>query len=194
MSTREQFTKAFHQGNSQNIDSPTMHMEPEVEILNELSDTVNNNVFQTPAKQRSIENIQSQLSEGEKSASDIMSVDKVDPIALVKLPIVMQIDESLMMLGDIESPNKALHDIVTHKVDNRLEDTVSSVDEDDFNTVIEDLILKDTESYQRGKQGLINQRYDQVFYLEHQISKVTKCISTGTNASQVSQICFCGFT
>lgn len=72
-------------------------------------------------------------------------------MALVEIPTVMQIDESLMILGDIESPNKALYDIVTHKVDNRLEDTVSSVDEDDFNTVIEDLILKDTESYQRGK-------------------------------------------
>lgn len=49
-------------------------------------------------------------------------------MSLVEIPTIVQIDESVMMLGAIEQPNKTLHDIITHKVENRVEDTKSKED------------------------------------------------------------------
>lgn len=50
-STREWMINAFHQDMSKNNDSLAMNVEPEVEVLNKISDAVKNDELQTPTIQ-----------------------------------------------------------------------------------------------------------------------------------------------
>lgn len=65
-----------------------------------------------------------------------------DSMELLEIPTIMQIDEFLMVLGDYESPIKALHAIVTHKVDHRLDDAIINEDARMMKAKNEEQIIK----------------------------------------------------
>lgn len=81
-----------------------------------------------------------------------------DPMLLMEIPIIMKIDESLMVLGDIEFPNKALHDIIAHKIDNRIKYAASDDDVKKLHAEKEDQIFKDANLSPRSRKTLKSTR------------------------------------
>lgn len=77
-------------------------------------------------------------------------------MAIVEVPIVVQTDEALMVLGEIKSPNKGLHDIVSHRVDIRIEDNMSIEKDGDLmdDTGNEDHIFKNAYTSPKSAKSL----------------------------------------
>lgn len=66
-------------------------------------------------------------------------------VAVLEIPIAVQVDESQVFLGPIESPNKVLHNILTHKVEGLTEEPSAA----DDNLQDKEKIYKDADLYPR---------------------------------------------
>lgn len=77
-----------------------------------------------------------------KTNKEVQHGSENDTPAVVEVPTIMQTDDSFMVLGDIESPNKTLHGIISHNVNSKLKDVDNIENAEVVNTENEDHTVK----------------------------------------------------